>query len=141
MFCKETLPETTMSKVMSFARSSCLWLLLAPWLTYGLGAASNQAVLISNFDKFPVMVNPIKLAEFLPDGVKVTPGKSQMIDTVHETMSKDTHLNALADIFDMKSSTYSIGDGLLLLGEWLNTWCPFAWFVLVCKKLYEQGEK
>ena len=142
MFCKETPPETTMSKVMKFARSSCLWLLLAGWGFFGLGAASNQAVLIANGDKFPVLVNPVKLAEFLPDGVALLPpGQSQMVDTVHETMTKDTHLNALADIFDMHSSIYSVGDGLLLLGEWLNTWCPFAWFFLICKKIYDEGEQ
>ena len=92
---------------------------------------------MANHDAFPVMVNPVKLAGFLPDGVVITPGQSQMIDTVHETMTKDTHLNALADIFDL-GSIYSIGDFGIILGMWLNTFAPVVWGTLVIKKLYDK---
>jgi hypothetical protein len=118
-------------------RSSLLWILVAPYGIFGLGVASNQAVLMANHDAFPVMVNPVKLAGFLPDGVVITPGQSQMIDTVHETMTKDTHLNALADIFDL-GSIYSIGDFGIILGMWLNTFAPVVWGTLVIKKLYDK---
>jgi hypothetical protein len=40
------------------------WYLIAiPLLSIGLGAASNQAVLVANWDKFPVMLNNEQIAE------------------------------------------------------------------------------
>ncbi len=128
-----------MNKIRKFLRSSLLYILVAPYILFGLGVASNQAVLIANHDKFPVMVNPVKLAHMLPDGVTILPRRSQMIDTVHETMTKDTHLNALADIFDM-GTIYSIGDFMLQLGEWLMGFTPFVWGYAVIKKLYDREQ-
>lgn len=41
------------------------WYLIAvPLLSIGLGAASNQAVLIANWDKFPVMANNERIVEW-----------------------------------------------------------------------------
>lgn len=40
------------------------YLIVLPLLSILLGTASNQAVLVANWDKFPVMVNDKKLAEF-----------------------------------------------------------------------------
>jgi hypothetical protein len=126
-----------MKKIRRFLCSSFLWVLLAPYLIFGIGAASNQVVLIANHDAFPVLLNPVKLAAILPDdAVALPPGRSQMIDTVHETMTKDTRLNALADIFDL-GSIYSIGDFAIILGLWLNTFAPFVWGVLVFKKCWD----
>ena len=56
--------KDTMRKFLKILRSSFLWILLAPFAVQGIGAASNQAVLIANHDKFPVMVNAVKLDEF-----------------------------------------------------------------------------
>jgi hypothetical protein len=143
-----------MSKLTKFVRSSCLWLLLSGWAIYGLGAASNQAVLIANHDKFPVMLNAKKLNQILSKdaesdiekifGVSVqsplpTPDPDGMIDDTHCAMTKYTHLNALADVFDV-GSIYSIGDFMLYTGKWLNTWVPFAWFLLICKKLWDEEQ-
>ena len=124
-------------KIGKLLRSSCLWLLLAPYAIWGLGMASNQAVLMANHDTFPVMVNPVKLAEFLPKNMPIAVGQSQMIDSIHETMTTDTHLNALADIFEF-GSIYSVGDFGIMLGNWLNTFAPFVWGFAVIKKLYDK---
>jgi len=51
-------------------------------------------------------------------------------------MTSKTHLNALADVFDL-GSIYSIGDFTLYLGEWLMGFTPFVWGYAVIKKLYE----
>ena len=63
-----------------------------------------------------------------------------MIDDVHCVMTPDTHLNALADIFDFHSATYSVGDGLLILGEWLQSFMPFVWMFAVVDKLRKQAQ-
>jgi len=57
-----------------------------------------------------------------------------MIDDVDCVMTKHTHLNALADVFDF-GSIYSIGDFGLYLGEWLMVWTPFVWTYAVIDKL------
>lgn len=125
-----------MNKIRQFICKSFLYILLAPWAILGIGVASNQAVLQANHDTFPVLVNSIKLAGILPDGVIITPGQSQAIDEVHVTMTPDTHLNFLADIFDL-GNIYSIGDFAIMLGEWLNTFAPFVWGFAVIRKLNE----
>jgi len=141
------------NKLRRLFRNSCLWILLAPYAIFGLGVASNQAVLIANGDKFPVMLNARKLDKILNPtidadlekilGIKIVekpapkPDPDGMIDDTHCQMTSNTHLNALADVFDL-GSIYSIGDFTLYLGEWLMTWTPFVWGYAVIKKLYEQ---
>jgi len=141
------------NKLRRLFRNSYLWILLAPYAIFGLGVASNQAVLIANGDKFPVMLNARKLDKILNPtidadlekilGIKIVekpapkPDPDGMIDDTHCQMTSNTHLNALADVFDL-GSIYSIGDFTLYLGEWLMTWTPFVWGYAVIKKLYEQ---
>jgi len=141
------------NKLRRLFRSSCLWILLAPYAIFGLGVASNQAVLIANGDKFPVMLNARKLDKILNPtidadlekilGIKIVekpapkPDPDGMIDDTHCQMTSKTHLNALADVFDL-GSIYSIGDFTLYLGEWLMTWTPFVWGYAVIRKLYAQ---
>ena len=145
-----------MKSVRRFLCSSFLWVLLAPWLIAGAGAASNQAVLIANFDKFPVMVNAYRLEEM--QAPKETPFESLitrilgepnpatsvsplvtygMLDEVHCVMTSKTHLNFLADIFDLHDAIYSIGDFGLMLGEWLQTFCPYVFLALVFRKCWD----
>ena len=139
-----------MNKLRRLFRNSYLWILLAPYAIFGLGVASNQAVLIANGDKFPVMLNARKLDKILNPtidadlekilGIKIVekpapkPDPDGMIDDTHCQMTSNTHLNALADVFDL-GSIYSIGDFTLYLGEWLMTWTPFVWGYAVIKKL------
>jgi hypothetical protein len=114
--------------MVRFLRVTLLWVLLLPPTATFLGAASNQLVLIANHDKFPVMLNETSRAGFEPDA-------NGMIDREHCVMTSETHLNFLADIFDFKDGLYSIGDLLLMLGEWLGAFCPFVWVALVIERL------
>lgn len=111
-----------------FLRVTMLWWVIAPYLLTGIGAASNQAVLIANHDKFPVLLNEKARAHFEPD-------ENGLIDKEHCVMTPQTHLNALADVFDLHDGWYSIGDFLLMLGDWLGTFCFFVWVALVLQKL------
>lgn len=124
---------------MSFRRlffGCYLWLALAPITAEYIGAGLNQLVLIANHDTFPVMENSWfadqaahrDLVQKAPDGVV-------MLDPIHCIMTSKTHLNFLADIFDLKDATYSLGDGFLILSDWLSSFCYAAWAVLVVRKL------
>ena len=137
-------------QIAHFVRSAALWVLLAPLAFTFAGAASNQLVLIANHDKFPVMVNDVKLAEMTDHRFGSAPKKDNpfpfvynsavydttMLDDVHEAMTPDTRLNFLADIFDMRDAIYSIGDFMLMLGSWLWVFAPFVWVYAVIVKLH-----
>ena len=151
-----------MNKFRRVFCNSLLWILLAPFAVQGIGAASNQAVLIANHDKFPVMVNPVKLEELRPlkhggedtvaDIVAALTGTKKpeykpsplvtiadeagMLDEIHCIMTSETHLNALADVFDMHDAIYSVGDFVLMLGEWMQGFCPFVFIALVFHKCW-----
>jgi hypothetical protein len=133
--------------MFAFLKRTSLYILAIPVLFTFLGAASNQLVLIKNGDTFPVMLNDKKLAAMTESKEeskeihfnKPNPAFKQdgvvMLDDVHCVMTHQTHLNALADIFDMKDAIYSIGDFLLILGEWFGVFC-FPLFVFdVVRKL------
>ena len=132
---------------MKYLRRFPYWyLLVIPVLLFCLGAASNQAVLIANHGKFPVMMNAswmdmkCSTQGMDPEEIAAAPsgwcGKGgEMLDRTHSIMGPNSHLKALADIFPL-GNTYSIGDGLIYLGEWLQTFCPFMWLGLALRKLY-----
>lgn len=101
-----------MYRLFKFAR---LWILLAPVVLFTAGAASNQIVILANHDKMPVLVNSTKY-----------PGVG-MMDDIHVTMSDDTKLNFLADVFDFHDVTESIGDIGINSAEFLFPVCPFIW--------------
>ena len=122
-----------MKKFRRFLCKSFLWVLLTPFALYGVGSGSNQLVLFANHDKFPVMVNSVKLAEMQED--KVLP--DGMLDDIHCVMTHDTRLNFLADVFDLQSAIYSIGDFAIMLGVWLMSICPFVWLSLILKKCWD----
>lgn len=109
-------------------RGTMLWVVLLPYAATGIGAASNQLVLIANHDKFPVLLNERARARFEPDANGLIDNRG------HCVMTKATHLNALADIFDL-DGWYSIGDFLLMIGDWLRGFCIFVWMALVINKL------
>jgi len=122
-----------MRRLRRFFCSSFLWVLLAPYAFIGAGFVSNQAVLIANHDRFPVMANPVKLDDFLGGAAP----KQGMIDEVHCVMTDQTHLNFLADVFDLHDATYSIGDFMLMVGEWAGTFTPMVFLALVFKKCWD----
>jgi len=139
-------------KFLSFLRTTSLWILLLPVALTFTGAASNQAVIIANHDTFPVLINNKKLAEMTaPDTEPEAAPKSieqmfrpepaikeddtVMLDDVHCNMTHQTHLNFLADVFDMKDGTYSIGDFFLILGSWIQAFSLFVYVYAVTAKL------
>lgn len=142
------------------------WYIIAiPLLSMLLGAASNQAVLMANGDKFPVFWNnekihvscqtpepkavPDFLSSLLPSILAPQPAPKanpdpdlcqnggKFLDNEHVIMDKGSHLKALADIFDIGSGAYSIGDGLLAFGEWVWEWAGIAWLALIIRKFIE----
>ena len=137
--------------MFSFLKRTSLYLLAIPVMAFFVGLALNQVVLIANHDKFPVMVNDRKLAILVSQDAAITksdklktvfvfPARvindAVMIDDLHCNMTKDTHFNALADIFDMQDAIYSIGDAFILLGTWMWVFAPYLFLVDVIRKLY-----
>jgi Family of unknown function (DUF5317) len=110
-----------------------LWVVLIPYAFMLCGMASNQAVLIANHTRFPVLVNEahLKMAEENSQEINGT----TFLDPVHIVMTKQTHLNALADIFYIDGATYSVGDFFLYFADWLLAFTPFVWMALVLMKL------
>lgn len=102
-----------------------LWIIAIPLLLILLGIASNQAVIIANHDKFPVMFNGL-------NGSGIAVGQLLPDDPIHCMMGPSTHLNFLADIFDFHDGLYSIGDGLLYTGLWLWKYTPAIWIFTLC---------
>jgi len=134
--------------MLKFLRRTSLYILVIPTLMFMLGVASNQAVLMANHDRFPVLVNETKMAEHVGThdvqvgGITITvpnPATTEadgtvMIDDVHCLMSHKTHLNALADVWDL-GSIYSVGDFGILLGSYVWGFAPFIFLFDVVRKL------
>jgi Family of unknown function (DUF5317) len=120
-------------RIARFLAVTYLWVLLAPYPVMLAGAASNQLVLIANHDRFPVLVNEVKQKMHEDDTVSLN--GVTYIDPSHVVMTKQTHLNFLADIFDLHDGIYSVGDGLIGLGEWLESFCIYVWIGLIVRKV------
>ena len=123
-----------MQAVVRFLRTTMLWIVLLPYALIFLGAASNQAVIYANGDRFPVLMNTEKVTYVLDDD------GSGMLDEIHCLMTPQTHLNLMADIFDFGAAgIWSIGDLMLAAGSWLGTFVWFVWGSLVVMRLRENG--
>ena len=139
--------ENTMFK---FLRKTALWILLAPWIVFGAGVTSNQLVLWANRDTFPVMVNDAKINLYQMEAQAAAEEGDKdaqtalvlldhgYLDDTHVIMTPATHLNFLADVFDLKNATYSIGDFMLYAGEYLIPISPFVWATVVIGRLRKQ---
>jgi len=133
--------DPRMITMKNFLRKIPYWYLIAvPVLLIGLGAASNQAVLITNHGKFPVLINEAQAEKYCPRDPDITGAAycgngGEFIDGEHTVMNQHSRLKFLSDIFNMKHSIMSIGDFLLVLGEWIWDWSRLAWLVLVVRKL------
>jgi hypothetical protein len=135
--------------MLKFLKKTSLYILALPLLLTVLGAASNQIVLIANHDTFPVMLNEKKTEaataeqKFVASPImKPQPAMEDvdgtvMLDDVHCVMTHKTHLNAMADVFDL-GNIYSIGDFGLILGDWLWVFAPFVFVFDVTRKLAKQ---
>jgi hypothetical protein len=141
-----------MITMFSFLRKTALWIVLAPCLTLGTGLTSNQLVLWANHDTFPVMLNTAKVNLYhmkLEQAAEAGDDEAQVglallehgyLDDTHVIMTPSTHLNFLADVFDLRAATYSIGDFLLMLGEWSMSLSPFVWATVVIGRLRKREE-
>lgn len=125
------------------------WQALAlPVLLMAIGGISNQAVLIANGGKFPVMVNEKQKVEHqssttidkgdlkivIPVAEKT---ESQFLgDDVHSVMGKNSHLKPLADIFNIGEGVASIGDFFVMAGVWLWGFAPIVWLTLIFRKAF-----
>jgi hypothetical protein len=139
--------------MLKFLRKTALWIVLAPAVIWGTGLLSNQAVLIANHDTFPVKVNDYKINQYAAhliaasqsdDEDEATEAQFRLqaldrgyLDDVHVIMTPKTHLNFLADDFDL-DNIYSVGDFLLMLGEWLQTFAIFVWVFEAVRRLRQE---
>lgn len=139
--------------VKKFIRATYLWIFLLPVGLYVAGIGCNQAVLVANQDRFPVMWNTYKAVKLDQDIIKATqskdPDKAEdarfdlialeeygYLDDTHILMSDKTKLNFLADWIDFRLATYSPGDMMIFASESLWDYFPFLWAVLICLKVY-----
>lgn len=114
-------------KVFQFLRDTALWIMALPLGLVFVGAASNQAVLIANHGKFPVLLNDTWARHADSDGM--------LPDYEHCVMTSKTHLNALADVFNFGSEIDSVGDLALYLGGVLSPICPIVWLMFILPRL------
>jgi hypothetical protein len=134
--------------MFAFLRRTSLYLLAIPVLLTVLGATSNQVVLMANHDRFPVLANETKVQKVIgthdvqvgpnvitvPNPAVTESDGTVMIDDTHCVMSSKTHLNFLADVFDL-GSIYSIGDFSLILGSYLWVYAPMLFLFDATRKL------
>lgn len=137
------------------------YLIAVPVLLVLSGVASNQAVLVANWGKFPVMMNErqvqlqAKMQEQMDQADQkqanddpfssfntsvdtdkiVLDSQSQFLDDVHSIMGHNSRLKFMADIFNMGQFICSIGDLLLWLGEWLGSYSFIMWLGLILRRL------
>ena len=133
-------------------RKTSLYLFAVPLLLIFLGSASNEAVLVANHDCFPVMMNDAKINLYHNElALAAAAGDEKAdianvllehgyLDDTHVIMTADTRLNFLADWIDLRTATYSIGDLLLFLGEWLMSVATPVWFYTVVMRLAKKEE-
>jgi hypothetical protein len=134
--------------MFSFLRRTSLYILAIPALVFGLGLLSNQAVLVANHDKFPVMYNDYKVNEYrlelqrklaicqAPDpDADDTKDSTPTVDPCEPIefrieALKSGYLDEVHVVMTSRThlnlladwidlgAIYSIGDALLELGEW-----------------------
>jgi hypothetical protein len=147
--------------MFKFLRKTALWIVLVPALIFGVGVASNQAVLVANHDRFPVMWNSYKAASYALSIEKEAADAEDSgnedarvqaafdlealhdgyLDDTHVLMTSKTHLNFLADWIDLKSATYSLGDLAIDAGDWGLKYCPFLWFGIAVGRLNKKEDR
>jgi hypothetical protein len=152
--------------MFSWLRKTALWIVALPVLGFLLGAGMNQAVLVANHDKFPVMWNDAKTAQYAasldvelkkcltaqsklddpdPDAcVEIILAQEGLtygyLDDTHVLMTKKTHLNFLADWIDLRSATYSLGDLLMDLSDWSMKYSWPIWITVVFGRLRKRED-
>ena len=131
-----------MRRIGRFLAVTYLWILLLPYATGFIGAASNQLVLLANHDTFPVMINDARLYAYVhedcDDDCQLLLSHGYL-DEEHVIMTPDMHLKFLADIFDNHGDIASIGDLFIWSGEWLARFSLYVWVALVSRKIWRSS--
>lgn len=130
------MEEEVKLKYFIWIRKTYLYVLLIPAVLILAGAGLNQIVNIANSDRMPVLMNEVQLRNWImnhPESISLIP--IGMLDDRHCIMTKDTHLNFLADIIDVGDNTMSIGDAFIDTGEYIWTFAPFLWGFLITMKV------
>ena len=127
------------------------FLIIVPLLLIFCGSASNQAVLVANWGKFPVMLNEYQVNKIyavrhdmedagfsaLNSSVRLNKPQidknDQFIDGVHSIMGHNSRLKFLADWINLQTMIASPGDMLIFLGSWLFAFTPFIWIALILR--------
>lgn len=140
-------------KYVRYVRNVTLTIAILPFVLIILGSVLNQIVMLANGSMFPVKANPVRAAVIINhynehnalNGIDmpmfpIEVSKSYLLyDTIHCQMTKDTHLNFLADWIDTDDGIESIGDVLIDLGNGLVI--HKYWFILVTVLLYLKPKK
>jgi hypothetical protein len=116
------------------------WLLVLPYLLYGLGTFLNTLVVTSNRGIMPVLC-PLDFKHYVAELDEDIPYKSgEMMDQVHRVMKPDDHLKFLADWIVYPHGAYieSPGDQFIDLGNWMMTPFLWAWLALLWKRHQEE---
>lgn len=133
--------------MFNFLRKTALYIFLLPIAIGFTGMTLNQAVLYANNDTFPVRINEQKFERWMTDedGVVHDPtilsDGTIMIDDVHCVMTDQTHLNFLADNFDLHRATVSVGDVLIMMGESGMGLAPYAWGLILYARMRRKEEQ
>lgn len=142
------------------------YLIVVPLLLMFLGGASNQAVLIANWGKFPVMMNerrveriqaqacliqnlegqtgalfPVRTAVLRPAQKRLKPvacRTTQFVDETHSIMGRNSRLKFLADYINLGTVICSPGDLVFWLGEWLWSVTSILWLGFAVQILVRQ---
>lgn len=123
--------------MFKWLRKTALWIIAVPVLACMLGSAMNEAVLVANHDRFPVMwsearcfEHSVKIDKDLMEAMTAGDVDAAMeaqirkvefaqgyIDEEHVLMTPKTHLNWLADWIQLRGEgTYSPGDLVMNTG-------------------------
>ena len=98
-------------------------------------------MLISNGAKFPVLVNEVQKAE-QQENADGSLARGQFLgDDFHSVMGKNSHLKALADVFNVGNSIMSVGDVLITFGAWLWIYAPAVWLTLIAAEFLKLTSK
>lgn len=150
---------TESKKMFKFLKKTALWIIAVPVLAGMLGSGMNQAVLVANHDRFPVMWSDARCFEHavkldkdfmtameagdvdaaMEAQVRKAEFQNGFLDDEHVLMTSKTHLNWLADWIQFRGDgTYSPGDLVLHVGEaGMEIMWP-VWFTVALMSLYKK---
>ena len=130
-------------RLVSLFVTARLYMIALPFAICYTGAAMNQAVLIANGGKFPVMVNDrlSGTSREITDRIIMSVDRWGFIDNVHCLMTNSTRLNWLADYLILGGRAYSPGDVLISIGLSLQWPLIFSWGALTISDVIKAKQR